>query len=154
VLGRRTPEYRRLSSFERRLESAYQARKKKNYTSVLIAPLMAKPFAVERTMELSASVTLIGVVLAVIGLTDITTGTASLGGWSMWALVAGLVAFMFGIYWLSGYLRNVRDFRKLIEEQSKAAFIKDLDETEYLAWKLPIRFEEELQEKKKRLGVK
>jgi hypothetical protein len=115
---------------------------------------MAKPFAVERAMELSASVTLIGVVLAVIGLTDITTGTASFGGWSMWALVAGLVVFAFGIYWLAGYLRNVRDFKKLIEEQSKAAFIKDLDDTEYLAWKLPIRFEEELREKKKHLGVK
>jgi ABC-type nickel/cobalt efflux system permease component RcnA len=115
---------------------------------------MAKPFAVERAMELSVSMTLIGVVLAVMGLTDITTGTASLGGWSMLAMVAGLIIFAFGIYWLAGYLRDVRDFKNLLEEQSKAAFIKELDDTEYLAWKLPTRFEEELQEKKKRLGVK
>ena len=115
---------------------------------------MAKPFAVERARELSALMTLVGVVLAVISLTDITTGTASLGGWSMWALVAGFIVFAFGLYWLAGYLRNVRDFKKLIEEQSKAAFIKELDDTEYLAWKLPLRFEEELQEKKRRLGVK
>lgn len=116
--------------------------------------LMAKPFAVERAMELSATMTLIGVVLAVISLTDISTGTASLGGWSMWALVVGFIVFAFGLYWLAGYLRNVRDFKKLIEEQSKAAFIRELDDTEYLAWKLPTQFEEELQEKKKRLGVK
>jgi membrane protein implicated in regulation of membrane protease activity len=115
---------------------------------------MAKPFAVERALELSASVTLVGVVLTVISLADITTGTASLGGWSMWALVVGFIAFAFGLYWLAGYLRNVRDFKKLIEEQSKAALIKNLDDIEYLAWKLPIRFEEELQERKKRLGVK
>jgi hypothetical protein len=115
---------------------------------------MAKPLAVERAMELSASMTLVGVVLAVIGLSDITTGTASFGGWSMWALVAGFIIFAFGLYWLAGFLRNVRDFKKLIEEQSKATFIKELDDVEYLAWKLPIRYEEELQEKKKRLGVK
>jgi hypothetical protein len=72
----------------------------------------------------------------------------------MWALVVGFIAFAFGLYWLAGYLRNVRDFKKLIEEQSKAALIKNLDDIEYLAWKLPIRFEEELQERKKRLGVK
>ena len=115
---------------------------------------MAKPLAVERAMELSASMTLIGVVLTVISLTDITTGTASLGGWSMWALVAGFIVFAFGLYWLAGFLRNVRDFKKLVEEQSKATFVKQLDDVEYLAWKLPTRYEEELQEKKKRLGVK
>jgi len=115
---------------------------------------MAKPLAVERAMELSASMTLIGVVLDVVSLTDITTGTASFGGWSMWALVAGFIIFAFGLYWLAGFLRNVRDFKKLVEEQSKATFVKQLDDVEYLAWKLPTRYEEELQEKKKRLGVK
>jgi hypothetical protein len=115
---------------------------------------MAKPLAVERAMELSASMTLVGVVLAVIGLSGITTGTSSFGGWSMWALVAGFIIFAFGLYWLAGFLRNLRDFKKLIEEQSKATFIKELDDVEYLAWKLPTRYEEELQEKKKRLGVK
>jgi hypothetical protein len=115
---------------------------------------MAKPFTVERARELSALMTLAGIVLAVAGLVDISEGTASLGGWSIWALMAGLIVFAFGVYWLAGYLRNVRDFKALIEEQSKATFIKNVDDIEYLAWKLPIRYEEELVEKKKRLGIR
>ena len=115
---------------------------------------MAKPFSVERTLELSALITVVGIVLAVVGLADITAGTAGLGGWSIWALLAGVIVFLFGIYWLAGYLRNVRDFKELMDEQSKAAFIKNMDEIEYLAWKLPMRYENELLEKKKRFGVR
>ncbi len=125
-----------------------------NYTSVPIAPLMAKPFAVERAKELSASMTLVGIILAVISLADVTSGTAGLGGWSYWTVVVGILAFLFGLYWLASYLRNVRDFKKLVEEQSKAAFVKNLDDVEYLAWKLPTRFEDELSEKKRRFGLK
>jgi len=115
---------------------------------------MAKPFSVERTLELSALVTLVGIILAVAGLADMTAGTVGLGGWSIWALVVGVIVFLFGIFWLSGYLRNVRDFKALIGEQSKAAFIKSMDEIEYLAWKLPLRYEDELMEKKKRFGLR
>jgi uncharacterized membrane protein len=115
---------------------------------------MAKPFAVERAMELSVLMTLIGVVLTVISLADITAGTAGFGGWSYWTVVVGLILFAFGLYWLAGYLRNVRDFRRLMEEESKAAFIKNMDDVEYLAWKLPTRYEDELMAKKKRLGIK
>ncbi len=115
---------------------------------------MAKPFSVERTLELSALITLVGIILAVIGLADLSAGTAGFGGWSIWALMAGVIAFLFGIFWLAGYLRNVRDFKALIDEQSKAAFIKSMDDIEYLAWKLPMRYEEELMEKKKRFGLR
>lgn len=125
-----------------------------NYTSVPIAPLMAKPFAVERALELSASMTLIGVILAAISLADIIAGTTGLGGWSYWTVIVGLIVFAFGLHWLAGYLRNVRDFKRILEEQSKAAFVKDLDDAEYLAWKLPTRFEDELFEKKRRFGMK
>jgi hypothetical protein len=109
---------------------------------------------VERAIELSALMTFVGIALAVISLTDISTGTAGLGAWSYWMVVVGLIVFAFGIYWLAGYLRSVRDFKRLIEEKSKATFVKDLDDIEYLAWKLPIRYEDELAEKKKRLGMK
>lgn len=115
---------------------------------------MAKPFTVERAMELSALMTLVGAALAVVGLVDLTAGTAGFGGWSIWALIAGFIVFVFGIFWLAGYLRNLRDFRALMGEESKATFIKNLDDIEYLAWKLPLRFEEELMEKKKRIGVR
>lgn len=115
---------------------------------------MAKPFAVERSMELSVLTTLVGIVLAVAGLVDLTDGTAGLGSWSFWTLIAGLIVFAFGIYWLAGYLRNVRDFKALMVEQSKANFIKNLDDVEYLAWKLPSRYEDELVEKKKRFGLR
>ena len=125
-----------------------------NYTSVPIAPLMAKPLAVERAMELSTLMTLVGVILAVISLADITTGTTGLGGWSYWTVIVGLVVFAFGLYWMAGYLRNVRDLQRILGEQSKAAFVKELDDAEYLAWKLPTRFEDELFEKKRRFGMK
>jgi hypothetical protein len=115
---------------------------------------MAKPFTVERMRELSALMTLVGIVLAVVGLVDITNGTVGVGGWSIWALIAGFIIFAFGLFWLAGYLRNVRDFKELIGEQSKATFIKNMDDIEYLAWKLPTRYEDELMEKKKRFGVR
>jgi hypothetical protein len=41
-----------------------------------------------------------------------------------------------------------------MEEKSKANFVRKIDDVEYLAWKLPLKFEERLSAKKKELGIK
>ena len=47
-----------------------------------------------------------------------------------------------------------RKFNKLMEEKSKAAFVKKLDDVEYLAWRLPMKYEDSSSSKEERVRDK
>jgi hypothetical protein len=51
-------------------------------------------------------------------------------------------------------MNRIRRFHILLDEKQKAIFIKNLDDVEYLAWRLPSKYEEELIEKKRQMGVR
>ena len=121
----------------------------------MISLAMSKPIQVERAAPLSIGMLVAGVamvIVAIIAMYDIAF--TEMGNWDWWVLLIGALIAVIGGLWFASYLMNVKKFRKLIAEQSKAAFIKELDDVEYLAWRLPLKFENELAAKKKHFGLK
>jgi bacteriorhodopsin len=101
------------------------------------------------------AVLLAGVVMVLVGLLDLVGyGFKEVGNWGYWSLGVGAILLLIGGIWFALYRINVRKFNKLMEEKSKATFVKKLDDVEYLAWRLPMKFEERLSVKKKDFGMK
>lgn len=119
-----------------------------------IVPSMAKPFQVEQARLIAAVVLLVGAVLSAISIPGIVGYTSLMGDWGWWALGAGLLLFVIGLYLLIVYLRNVAEFERLMQIKSKAEFVRSQDDAEYLAWRLPSKYEERLAEKKKEFNLK
>ena len=115
---------------------------------------MPKPFLTEHAGHLSLAISLISGFIVAVALADSSSGSLGLGGWSAYLLIGGLLAFLVGIIWLATFLRTVRDFRAYLDEERKAVFVRNIDDAEYLAWKLPMKYEEELAAKKRTFGVK
>lgn len=116
---------------------------------------MSKPIQVEKAGPISVGMLIGGVamvVIAILAMYDIAF--TAMGNWDWWVLIIGGGIAVIGGLWFISYVLNVRKFHKLMTEQSKATFIKELDDIEYLAWRLPLRYEEELKVKKKHFGLK
>jgi len=116
---------------------------------------MAKPTLVERAALLSSVFLLIGLFLMMVGIYILSTeGLASSRGWSYWLVPIGLVLLLIGLLWILKFYLTIKRFRSLLQEKSKAIFVKSLDDVEYLAWKLPSIYEEELVAKKEEFNIK
>ncbi len=116
---------------------------------------MGKPFIVERAGSLSSLILFVGLIMTVIGLMAILNiGFDSVGGWGYWMLIIGAAFILIGAIWLCMHVINIRKFNEMLKEQSKAAFVKKRDDIEFLAWKLPGRFESKLLDKEKGFGLK
>ena len=115
---------------------------------------MPKPFHVEHALEIAVLVTGVGVILSVLSLFDLTGYDVGLGDWAYWTIVVGLIVFVTGIYLLASYLKLTSQFDHYMKIMSRAEFKKEQDEVEYLAWRLPSRFDAKLTKKKEELGVK
>ena len=115
---------------------------------------MSKPFDVERRQALSIILALIGTTMFIIGLSDALGTDFSLDGWGFWIAAPGVIVMLWGLIWLFYYRANVDKFEAMITEKSKANFVRNLDDLEYVTWRLPSRYDERLVEKKKEMGVK
>ena len=116
---------------------------------------MSKPFTVQHAGLLSTLFLVAGAGMVAVGLLDLLGFRFKwVGTWGYWILAIGAIMILIGVIWLFIYTAAKRKFNKLMEEQSKAAFVKKLDDVEYLAWRLPMKFEERLLEKKKNFGIK
>lgn len=71
------------------------------------------------------------------------------GDWIAWIVVIGPIGLAVCGWWIYDYVRKVRELEKLIDTPSKAKFVRNLDDIEYLAWCLPQRFEDKVIAKKK-----
>jgi len=115
---------------------------------------MAKPFQVEYAHLIALVIIVAGVALSAISMPDLLGVDVALGQWAWWTLVIGLALFVVGVYLLIVYLRNITEFEKLMQLKSKAEFVRNQDDAEYLAWRLPSKFESRLNEKKKGFNIK
>ncbi len=116
---------------------------------------MAKPFLVERAASLSAAVLLVGLLLTMVGSYLLSVeGLEDSRGWSYWLIPSGVILALIGVFWMAKLNLTIRKFRILIKERSKATFVKNLDEIEYLAWRLPSAYGDELAAKKREFDVK
>ncbi|MBE0519299.1 MAG: DUF3198 domain-containing protein [Thermoplasmata archaeon] len=127
---------------------------------------MAKRITIEYRLELSvlmvivfALVTLVGVVgvffedslpSSISFLSDIST---PFGAWVYWLVIMGPIGLVSGIWWLYDYVKKSRKLENLMKTPSKAKFVRNLDDIEYLAWSLPQRFEDRVLERKKGFGL-
>ncbi|NYT11602.1 MAG: DUF3198 domain-containing protein [Methanomassiliicoccales archaeon] len=116
---------------------------------------MAKPFLIERAPVVSGLLFILGLALTLVGIAGtFSPDLIDLGGADLVVLIAGILCLLIGLIWIVTFQSRVRKFYNLLSENKKAVFIKNLDEVEYVAWRLPVRYEEELNEKKRKLGIK
>lgn len=116
---------------------------------------MSKPYTVQHAPAISLAVLAAGAVLLIVGLLDLLGDYfLEVGAWGFWLVGIGAVMVLVGAIWFASYRLNVRKFNKLMEEKSKAIFVKRLDDVEYLAWRLPLTYENRLSSKKRDFGVK
>jgi H+/Cl- antiporter ClcA len=71
------------------------------------------------------------------------------GGWIAWIVVAAPIGLIVCAWWYYDYVKKIRELAELIDTPSKAKFVRNLDEIEYLAWSLPQRYEDKVLTKKK-----
>lgn len=74
---------------------------------------------------------------------------APFGNWIAWIVVVAPIGLVVCVWWVYDYIRKVRELKELIDTPSKAKFVRNLDDIEYLAWNLPQRFEDEVIAKKR-----
>jgi len=116
---------------------------------------MSKPFTVQHAPLLSLAILAAGAVMLIVGTLDLLGNYfLEIGAWGFWLAGIGGVMLLVGAIWFVSYRLNVRKFNKLMEEKSKALFVKRLDDVEYLAWRLPVSYEDRLATKKKEFGIK
>ncbi len=114
---------------------------------------MAKPITVEKAPHLFSMLIFLGVVIGALSAPALFS-SYELGGWSYLLFPVAVLLAIVGILWMIGYLSKVQRFYDLIDENSKAAFLKKLDDVEYLAWRLPSKYEDILVWKKRELKIK
>lgn len=136
---------------------------------------MAKSILTEYRLELSSFLSLLFGVLTVIGtvgaffretksdgsvvynLHGILSFLADLarpfGTWATWLVVAAPIGLIVCIWWLYDYIKKTRELADLIDTPSKAKFVRNLDDIEYLAWSLPQRFEKQVLDKKREFKI-
>jgi hypothetical protein len=77
----------------------------------------------------------------------------ALGGWTYWITFIGVVGFLIVLWWVIDYILKVRKLKDLIDTESKAKFIKNMDEIDFIAWRLPKKFKTLVSEKKVELKI-
>ncbi|HUV25057.1 MAG TPA: DUF3198 domain-containing protein [Methanomassiliicoccales archaeon] len=120
-----------------------------------LGQFMAKPFLIEKAPVFSGLLFIAGLAVTLIGIASLLSpDLIEMGGVEFIVLIVGILFLLIGLVWIMSFQSTVRKFDNMLSENRKATFVKNLDEIEYLAWKLPMRYEEELEEKKRKLGIR
>jgi hypothetical protein len=131
---------------------------------------LAKQFLTEYRLELGALLTLLFALLTVIGIVGVYLNlddsnslpsvlsvledlATPFGDWVAWLVVASPIGLIVCGWWLYDFVRKTRELTDLIDTPSKAKFVRNLDEIDYLAWSLPQRYEDRVIAKKKELKI-
>ncbi len=135
---------------------------------------MAKSILTEFRLELSSLLSLLFGFLTLVGIVgaffkSTTDGTVTyhlpkflsflgqlttpFGPWVTYLVVIGPIGLVVCLWWLYDYVKKKRELARLIDTPSRAKFVRNLDDIEYLAWVLPQRFEDKVLDKKKDLKL-
>lgn len=131
---------------------------------------MAKQFLTEYRLELGALLTLLFALMTVIGVVGVYLNlndsnslpsvlsmledlATPFGDWVAWLVVAGPIGLIVCGWWLYDFVRKTRELAELIDTPSKAKFVRNLDDIDYLAWSLPQRYEDLVIAKKKEFKI-
>lgn len=127
---------------------------------------MPKGFLTEYRLELSSMFTMLFCFVTIVGvvgvflddrlpswLSFLRDASDPVGSWAYWLVVIGPLGLIVAIWWLYDFVKKSRKLADLMKTPSKAKFVRNLDDIEYLAWSLPQRFEDEVLQKKKDFGI-
>ncbi len=126
---------------------------------------MAKAFTKEFRFELSVLMLAIGVVLTFISaiglfvpklpayLIGFQPAIKAIGPWLYWLLVIGPIMLVGGLWWFIDSVKKTLELTKYLKVESKAKFVKNLEEIEYLAWVLPRKYEDMVIDKKRQFKM-
>lgn len=127
---------------------------------------MPKGFLTEYRLELSSLLTLLFCFVTIVGVVGVFLAdrlpssmsffkdlTDPIGSWAYWFVVVGPICLVAAVWWLYDYLKKSKKLADLMKTPSKAKFVRNLDDIEYLAWSLPQRFEDQVLKKKRDFGV-
>jgi len=123
---------------------------------------LTKSVLVEYRLELSTFLSLLFGFLTIVSMIGIFLGDSApsylqfivdlgdpFGNWLTWLVVAAPIGFVVCVWWFYDYVKKTRELAKLIDTPSRAKFVRNMDDIEYLAWALPQRFEDQVIAKKK-----
>ena len=78
----------------------------------------------------------------------------SQGNWVIWVFLLSLIGWIVGLGYFLAYYFNAKKFHKLTDTASKATFVRNQDDIEYLAYKLGERYEIKVEELKEELKIR
>lgn len=123
---------------------------------------LTKSVITEYRLELSTFLSLLFGFLTIVSMIGIILGDSApsylqfivdlgdpFGNWLTWLVVAAPIGFVVCVWWFYDYVKKTRELAKLIDTPSRAKFVRNIDDIEYLAWALPQRFEDQVIAKKK-----
>ena len=135
---------------------------------------MSKSFLTEYRLELSSFLSLLFGLLTVVGIVgaffrETESGNVvynvpgylsflgdlaePFGTWATWLVVAAPIGLIICIWWFYDYIKKTRELAELIDTPSKAKFVRNLDDIEYLGWSLPRRYERKVLDKKREFKI-
>jgi hypothetical protein len=68
-------------------------------------------------------------------------------------MVIGPIVMVAGAWWLADSVKKTHDLIKYLRVDSKAKFVKNLEDIEYLAWVLPRKYEDMVIDKKRQFKM-
>jgi len=119
----------------------------------------------ELRLELSAMVFLPGIIMTVLAVNRYLIGRANLpqffqdldagiGNWMIWVAFIGPLLLLGGGWYFFDTIRKRREFRRLIDTDSKAKFVHNQDRIERLAWSyLGSEYIKKVQKKKEEFNL-
>ncbi len=78
---------------------------------------------------------------------------APFGNWVYWLAFIGPIGFIFSLWWVLDFILKIRKLKGMINTESKAKFIKNQDDIEYIAWRLPKKYKILVARKKTELRI-
>ncbi len=126
---------------------------------------MAKAMTREFRFELSTVMLAVGILVTFVGAIGVfvpklpdwllifQSAIKGSGNWIYWYLVLGPILVIGGGWWLIDSVRKTMELMNYLKIDSKAKFVKNMDDIEYLAWVLPRKYEEMVLEKKKQFKM-
>lgn len=126
---------------------------------------MAKSLSREYRFELSTIMLAVGILVTFLGVIGVflprlpdslavfQSAIRGSGNWIYWYLVIGPLLVIGGAWWLLDSIRKSLQLMNYLKIDSKAKFVKNLDDIEYLAWVLPRKYEQLVVEKKKQFRM-
>ncbi|HDO19524.1 MAG TPA: hypothetical protein ENG74_02230 [Thermoplasmatales archaeon] len=112
----------------------------------------------------SIVLTVVGILLTAMGIVWIWFRDVNLGvftdlvsyveNWNYYGLIAGIIIFPTGVFYLYDYLKKRKFLLEEIKTDRKSELVKKKAELEDVVKRLPKKYERMLREKEKELGIK